>query len=420
MATRIFTPQSTLTAQVVTVTVGGTILEGEEFAIDVQTDALLSGGFANCVAPAAPTAENIIDALVAAWSGTDWTVTKDSATTLLITAATAGQAFYCQVTTDSAGGHIEAALTTPNASPTDWNNPANWSGGAVPANGDDVILVGIENGEGILQGLLHDGAVLSGTWVPSTAMVTLGSLKRLNSFNGAIGTSSKPLRIGASAVSIGQASGSPFVSGLMNLDLVDSAAVVDVHNAPVSGASGLTLGINDDAAQLRVWSGYCTLSTYHTNQSNKLLVGASGSVTGGRLDLVGTTPSAVNLGGTIDIINKSASSYTLTHVAGSTTIGGSATCSALNSFAGTVRQTPDDGAAAVTAANVYGGTAYLVGSTGTLTIFPDAVADYLSAIAALTITTIVPYQGGTYRIDPALVTVTNSPLTKAYAVEMQA
>lgn len=82
---------------------------------------------------------------------TGFTASRTS-NTLRLTAKTAGTPFTCTVATTEAGGGAADAqtidgaasstgtATTASAGPNDWGTAANWSGGAVPVNGDTVIL----------------------------------------------------------------------------------------------------------------------------------------------------------------------------------------------------------------------------------------------------------------------------------------
>jgi hypothetical protein len=418
MATRTFQPDATLTAQVATVTVGGTPYNGDVFAINLDYDGA-AGHITYAEAGADATVEDIVDAFVAAWVEADnplVTLAKASASTLTITAVTAGTPFYIKVTKTSDNGTIAAAITTANASPNDWNVAGNWSGDTLPTDGDTVIFAGTPSeGTGITQGLKHDGEA---NWLPTRAAVALAAIKRLNTYSGVIGLAGYPLIINASAVDIGQPSGETFVAAYMNINLRDSAAVVNVHEASnLGGSAGLTLTVNDDAADVRIWSGVVALAN---GQCNKLLIGDRATVTAGTLAMTGTTPSITNLGGILSLTNSDATSYTLKHLAGTTTISGTATCSQLDCIDGTARWLPDAGSANVTTANIYGGTAHLVGDVTTLAVMPDGTADFLSATEALTVTGITAHAGSTVKYDPNVVTMPGGWPGKAVAVEMQA
>jgi len=62
------------------------------------------------------------------------------ATTVVLTGATKGKPFQIAVAKNSAAGTIGTSTSVEATGPNHWDNPANWSGGAVPADGDDVVF----------------------------------------------------------------------------------------------------------------------------------------------------------------------------------------------------------------------------------------------------------------------------------------
>lgn len=111
-----------------------------------------------------------------------------------------------------------------STSSTDWATAGNWSGSAVPADGDDVVIDGILGTADIDTNL-------------GQSTIQLASLRIDQSYTGKIGTTSAYLVIGASTVTIGLATAAtttPAGSPRIKLDLRDAlptAAAVTVHNS---------------------------------------------------------------------------------------------------------------------------------------------------------------------------------------------
>jgi hypothetical protein len=153
----------------------------------------------------------------------------DNTTTLTLTSNVAGRPFTqtsSSATGSGSGGHsLSTSTTTANSGPNNWDVAANWSGGAVPVNSDDVY---IENSTvDILYGLAQSA-------------VTLASLNIAQSFTGRIGLPlinetgtyyeyrARYLNIKATTVKIGYGDGSG--SGRLLLDLDANATTILVTN----------------------------------------------------------------------------------------------------------------------------------------------------------------------------------------------
>jgi len=152
MATLIFEGDASITAQVDTLTPGGTIEVGDEFdciltAEDnstVQTEKVIAAGTSvqsvveTIQAQLAASTKSLFQEIT--WTENDSLVTG--------TAKVAGKPFYLtEATFESGGGAADAqtfaqATSTANSGPNDWNSGANWDTGSIPANTNDIIIAG--------------------------------------------------------------------------------------------------------------------------------------------------------------------------------------------------------------------------------------------------------------------------------------
>ncbi len=148
----IFEGDASLTAQIDTLTPGGTIEVGDEFdsiltAEDnstVQTEKYIATSTSvqsvveGVQAQLAASTKSLFQVIT--WTENDLVVTA--------TAKVAGVPFYLtEATFESGGGAADQqtyaqATTTANSGPNDWNAGANWSGGSKPGAQEDVIIAG--------------------------------------------------------------------------------------------------------------------------------------------------------------------------------------------------------------------------------------------------------------------------------------
>lgn len=236
MATRIWLGDAPAIAQVNTLTVGGTIEVGDEFNVTIN-------GKTVQVAADSTVAAEVADQIVAAIASSpipefqEVTPAATSGGALTLTSRVPGRPFAVSVTTTEAGGGAAddqtfgSSATVANSGPAVWSVAANWSGGAVPVNGDNVV---IENtNRSILYGL-------------NQSAVTLDSLTIRKSFTGTIGLPrSNPagyveyrdqyLAIGADAVEIGQGDGAG--SSRIKLDSGSTETALAVYGAGASQSS---------------------------------------------------------------------------------------------------------------------------------------------------------------------------------------
>lgn len=147
MGTKIWRGDAPAVAQVVTVTVGGTIEATDIFnlAINGKTLAVVGGS---------TTAATVAAAIVAAWnalSSTAWpefaeiTAAYTSGGSFTLTGDTAGKPFTVSLTTTETGGGTADDQTFTQTATTACSGPnyadvaANWDGG-LPVDGDDVVI----------------------------------------------------------------------------------------------------------------------------------------------------------------------------------------------------------------------------------------------------------------------------------------
>lgn len=91
---------------------------------------------------------------------------------ITLTAATAGVPFYFASAVTGGAGTTTDATGTANAGPNDWNTAANWSGGAVPVDSDNVYIT--QGSFSILYGL-------------DQSAITVGNLSINEGFGGTVG-----------------------------------------------------------------------------------------------------------------------------------------------------------------------------------------------------------------------------------------
>lgn len=187
MATIRYRGDAPLAAQVTAYVFGGTWE-----ATDVVL--LTFGAISVSVVAGSTTISTVVDNVVSAWNAltealypqfAEITASRSS-NSLVLTADNAGRAFKCTVSTTETGGGAADAQTidgatsstgtnsTANSGPSDLATTANYSGGALPVNGDTLIFEELDNVD-----VLYNLDALSA--------VTLAALHIRKSFTGAIG-----------------------------------------------------------------------------------------------------------------------------------------------------------------------------------------------------------------------------------------
>lgn len=217
-------------------------------AYDAATEYSLTVGVKSVSVIAAGGANQTATALAAAWAASGEPelaeVTAEAATdTVTLTADEPGVPFAVTPGVSGGSGTIgSATAVTAATGPSFWSEPLNWSGGAAPANGDDVFLE--LSDDDIKYGLAQSG-------------VTLASLNVLASFTGTVGLPDLntdgaeyveyrdlELAIGATALTVGEGPGQGSGRLRVNGGSVQSAVTVR-RTAP---------SLDDDAPALR-WRG---------------------------------------------------------------------------------------------------------------------------------------------------------------------
>lgn len=176
MATISWRGDAPAVAQVDTLTPGGTIEVGDKFIVTINGKSVSYSATGTTVASVCTGLAAALEAsTIPEFEEIDWT---DNTTNVLATAATPGKPFTLSVsTTESNGGAADAqtfgkSTTTASSGPNDVSIAANYSGNALPSNGDTLIL---EAGGSLLYGL------------DALAAVTLAELRISDSFINPVG-----------------------------------------------------------------------------------------------------------------------------------------------------------------------------------------------------------------------------------------
>lgn len=191
--------------------------------------------------------------LVAAWNAStepefqEITAT-DSTTHVTLTADTAGKPFTVSGSA-TGSGQLNQATTTANSGPNDWSVAKNWDTGAVPVDGDDVVI-----GPGsvsILYGLSQSGIDLTSLTISASYTGTIG----LPDYNG------RYREYRTTYLTLG------------------TATTVDVGLGDGPGSGRIRLHLGTNAATVRVWrlgssqdQGLPALQLQGSNASNALHV----------------------------------------------------------------------------------------------------------------------------------------------------
>ncbi|NRA58249.1 MAG: hypothetical protein HRU13_09085 [Phycisphaerales bacterium] len=287
MATVYWIGRASAVAQVSSATPGGTI-SGETFTISVDGVAIASytetGGGGG----------EVQGELVTLWNAstdpraTGITASADGGSdAILLTADTAGVPFT--VTLNTPGGSATFVLATPTASagPNDWSTAANWSGGAVPVNSDDVVIEASD--VDICWGLAQSGVTLDSLTIKQTYTGRIGLRRDVlatSSDARTVTTDAEEYRdrylaISSTLVSIGQHDGpdTPAGSARILLDTGSNQTNVEVHNTASTPAE-----VGKPAVRLLM-----------THASNDLFVRRAPGGVGVAVDVAGETSTVGNL-----------------------------------------------------------------------------------------------------------------------------
>lgn len=285
-------------------------------------------------------------------------------------------------------------IGTDSGNEGDWDTAANWSGAAVPVDGDDVYFE--NSSQGVTEGF-------------DQADIALASLNIGQSFTGAIGDADDYLDIGAAAVRIGYWDGPgnrPNGSGRIKLNLDDddnTAATVIIEDTGTPTDADLPsvqlLLIGASTVEIRKGSAGVACAPGETSVLTSAHVGYTTNISGDADLLIGA-------GCTITTITKTGGDLIL-----------KCAVTTLTNDDGDLMTT---GSGAITTVNVNGGTAVLnaIGTIAALNVQDSGIADFTKSAQARTVTTPKVDPSGTIKYDPNVVTMTNKiqPIAASGAV----
>ena len=379
-------------AQAGTLTVGGTPAAGQVYSVTMGLNNACVVSYTAVGGDTNITIASALQALLAASQfGQFQEITFDTTTTAVIplTAATAGTPFTLS-TSATGTGTLVYATTTPNSSPEDWGNAANWSTGALPIAGDDVWID--DSTQSIRWNLAAISATLNSVNISSTMTGTIGLPEvNTNGSNSYEEYRTRYLTVNATTINVGYGSGTGSSRININSGTVQTALFVR--------QTGQSLDTNLEALQ---WKG--------TNVSNTVEV-TRGSV--GIAGLGGDAATVATL--TVGYVSNQDSDATVRCGQGTTLTtvnmsGGSldlySGCTTLTKTAGTLTTY---GTGAYTTLAALGGTTNCLstGTIGTLTIGSTETLSFAEDDQARTVTNCTLYAGGSLSDPFKTVTWTN-------------
>jgi hypothetical protein len=342
------------------------------------------------------------------FSSITWT---SNTNTITATATTAGVPFTATSSVNGGTGTFGAyTVVAASAGPSDWSTAANWSTGAVPVNGDDVVL---------------SDSALNVAYGLNQSSVTLNSLRIMQSFTGLLGlnrsvfvttadgvttnstyTEYRPLYLqvglqGSKLVVIGEnnATGGTTLSGSKRimLDLGSSDGALEIQNTNSNPAETsrptVRLKCNNSALNCYVRSapGGFGVAIDQNNETSTLgtiditdVSGSSKVVTG-----LGTTLTAWNQNSGTNKLQAASAVSTISIKAGTLQTEGSFAATTINLYSGTFKS---HSTGTITTLNLYGGTVDFTGSSRartvtTLVFQSGSVASLTADMSVLTVGT---------------------------------
>ena len=217
--------------EVKTIVVGGTPANGQVYTVTINGKGIAytaNGSDTNS------TIATALQALLAATDDTppefdELTYTVDTAT---ITATVTESGVPVTLTSSATGtGTLVTTTTTTATGPNWWSNAANWSGGAVPVNGDNVYIR--KNDVDILYGLNQSGVTLAILEIEGTYTGKIG-LPDTNA-NGYFEYRETFLKIGATLAYVGRGFGTGPGRLRWNAGTVQTTATVASTGTPEDG-----------------------------------------------------------------------------------------------------------------------------------------------------------------------------------------
>jgi hypothetical protein len=327
VATVIWKGDAAPVAQVTTCTVGGTIDAAQIFTVAIGSKLIrvVAGG---------TTATGVVAAIAAAFGALNTTaypefagiaLTNNADGSFTLTGAPGVPFTVTLATTEGDGSpadHETFTQTTSTAASgaNHWSEPKNWSAGALPGGGDDVVLQ--NSSSSILYGLDQSAVTLSSLSIDQSFSGSIG-LPR-NNTAGYVEYRSQYLAIKAAVITIGAGAGAG--GGRIKLDTGAGQTALTVLNSGNPAETGV---------KSILWKGTHAANTVTVNKGSFAAAPLAGEVAtiatlkvGFRANVAGdsdvqlgagcTLSSIVKTGGSLEI-NSSFS--TLTHSAGETTIG---------------------------------------------------------------------------------------------------
>jgi hypothetical protein len=372
MARHIWLGGTSAVAQVDTLTVGGTIEIGDKFKITLtdETGASATLTVSATSTSTSTTASEIATAFNASTDARFTPITALASTsTVTLTADTAGVPFHCTVTTtesdDSAADAqtFTRAATTANKGGSDFATAANWSGGSVPANGDEIEFNGRATAD-LLYSLDQSAKTFAVVLIKdSFASYDIGVVggRRLKA-----GMTS--LVIGDAAADGGTSGGSSCVN--LNLHTVAfTARVKRTRNTGTDGQPPVQIMCNNNTGTLTVEGGVVGVGTDVASEAATL---KQLTVRGGRVEL----GEGVSISGTNERLYQDGGEIVMR-------CGLAGNDSAIYQSDGTLTT---EGSGAIFAAHI-GGTliANSTGTISTLEVKDKGVADFTQSSVARTV-----------------------------------
>jgi len=331
MSTRTWLGHAPAVAQVQTWTLSGTWEADDTITLTIN-------GKAVTFTAGSTTISDIITAMVTAYNllpatthpeFAEMTASKSGTTIFVLTADTAGRPFAASMTTADAGGAaddqlIEGDVTatagtaaTANAGPYCWSTAANWSGGAVPVNSDDVVF---ENSSvDCLYGLDQSAVTLTSLTVKQSYTGVIGLPRTNTTGTNYVEYRDTYLKVSATTITVGQGDGSG--SGRIKINVGTAQTTVNVYNTGSAKEAGIesllllgthasnAVNVTKGSVGIAVFSGeVATVATlregYLTNQAGDAVVRCGAGVTltnisksGGRLDIASDTTAVTQTAG---------------------------------------------------------------------------------------------------------------------------
>ncbi len=333
----------------------------------------------------------------------EWT--DDAAGVITGTATTAGLPFVCTFTTTETGGGAADSQTINGAAtstgtvvyaasgPNDVANTANWSGAALPANGDTII---IRRGVSLLYGLTALASVTPAVLKIFSEFWANGSQIGLAEIRGSGSSAyveyrSKFLEMaGATAADIGLGTNTKGNS-LLNIDFKTGTVALTVHRTPTSNDDArpaLCLAINPGTVSngtLEVLSGTVGVGFYNESCKCVAKVGYKTNVESDSQVYFGPNvthgATFTQSGGIVEI---NSATTLIDKTGGTLTINGSGAHPTLNNFGGRV---------------VYNSTGTLAASA--IKVGSGAVLDFSQDLTAKTLGSTIQAYAGAEILDPA-------------------